>query len=764
MDDIPSTAPRTPTPQPAAPPPPEVGVSAQSQVQVQVQAGQYGPERVAGRQDAAARAAEQSVDALLQDAIERSQRAGGAQGAAQGQHGTGTATTAGTGAGEEGQAQVDHLELVRQASLANGGVPTGSTSATTAATTTTTTTTTSNALPNPPAVLVAGDAAPAGGSASSSATRPARGPGSRARWTPTEDARLIELVKIDPPLTWNEIGARMARPPTGCGMRWYKFLRERVAEEDGDEAAADKDRSGRGGQAQGEGQVQQRGQAAAIPQAPSASGANALHPSGDMIVGGSTDHAVVAPATATGPSGSPVPLAYVAADQLPPALPPAADLAGHPFPRDSSPTTKIHSNAGTHYLPPTALVPHPPIPFKKNQILRGRRTKDPKILEEEMRAQQEAARRKAEEMRAQSAAAEGEDDEELDDEGRKRKKVAQRPRGKGSAGGLGAKGGTSKGGGVVHTCPAENCTAAFKRSEHLRRHYKAVHRGEKPFPCTVADCGKAFSRKDNLQQHQAMVHFVKALYHYPDGATSTDPPEPGQEGVTTTFEAVDISKTPRGAQKLSRIKGKQEVRAKEANKIVDERETGEKERSASASVDGGDAQAGPSNSHAQGAPPYVRAPMDASGLNAAYSVTPSINRGPSNERGDAQLVGNKRGRSAVDSDAGGDADSDGAVDKRLRLGGGGNDGGFYPPDPALQALVAQVQHHTHADEREYDSTAAQQQQQRDLLSALQRMSQQGAGAGDDHLELRPDFIVPGLEAYLSQQAAEAAQHGAGRTA
>ncbi|KWU41138.1 hypothetical protein RHOSPDRAFT_8227, partial [Rhodotorula sp. JG-1b] len=52
-----------------------------------------------------------------------------------------------------------------------------------------------------------------------------------------------------------------------------------------------------------------------------------------------------------------------------------------------------------------------------------------------------------------------------------------------------------------HTCPAENCTAAFKRSEHLRRHYKSVHRGEKPFPCTVAGCGKMFSRKDNLQQH-----------------------------------------------------------------------------------------------------------------------------------------------------------------------------------------------------------------------------------------------------------------------
>ncbi|BGP35604.1 CRISPR system Cascade subunit CasD [Rhodotorula toruloides] len=751
----------------------QVGLAAPSQAQ----AGQRGRDGQDEGADAAAKAAEQSVEALLQDAIERSQRVGGAQdGAALGHQGDGT--SAGPGPGEQGQAQVDHLELIRQASLANGAGASGSTAATTA------TATTNNALPNPPPVA---DAAPAGSASSSaSASRPAKGPGSRARWTPAEDARLIELVKIDPPLTWNEIGARMGRPPTGCGMRWYKFLRERVAEDDGEEAVGEKDRSC-GGQAQAqapaEGQAQQQAQVSTNPQAPSTSAANGLHPSGDMIVG---DHAVFPPAAAaTGPSGSPrpvIPLAYVPADQLPPALPPAADLAGHPFPRDSSPTTKIHSNAGTHYLPATALVPHPPIPFKKNQILRGRRTKDPKILEEEMKAQQEAARRKAEEMRAQSAAAEGEDDEELDEEGKRKWKAAARPRGKGSAGGLGAKGGTSKGGNMVHTCPAENCTAAFKRSEHLRRHYKAVHRGEKPFPCTVADCGKAFSRKDNLQQHQAMVHFVKALYHYPDGTTSTDPPEPGQEGVTTTFEAVDISKTPRGAQKLSRIKGKQEERAKEAKKIADERERGDKEGSASASVEGGDAQAGPptSNSHAKGVPPYVRGLMDASGVEGAYSVASSMSPGPSNERevsvsnnGDAYVVGNKRGRSAVDSDAGNDADSDGAADKRLRLGGiehalGANDA-FYATDPALQHLAAQVQHHAHAAAAggaavDYDSAAAQQQQ-RDLLSALQRMSQQGAGApggaGDDHLELRPDFIVPGLEAFLNQHAAEAAQHGAG---
>lgn len=31
----------------------------------------------------------------------------------------------------------------------------------------------------------------------------------------------------------------------------------------------------------------------------------------------------------------------------------------------------------------------------------------------------------------------------------------------------------------VHCCPAELCGAAFKRSEHLKRHFRAVHVGAK---------------------------------------------------------------------------------------------------------------------------------------------------------------------------------------------------------------------------------------------------------------------------------------------
>lgn len=72
----------------------------------------------------------------------------------------------------------------------------------------------------------------------------------------------------------------------------------------------------------------------------------------------------------------------------------------------------------------------------------------------------------------------------------------------------------------VHSCPAEGCEAAFKRSEHLKRHYRSVHLGAKresrpclheactnptspspAFACEDPKCPKSFSRKDNLRQH-----------------------------------------------------------------------------------------------------------------------------------------------------------------------------------------------------------------------------------------------------------------------
>lgn len=42
------------------------------------------------------------------------------------------------------------------------------------------------------------------------------------------------------------------------------------------------------------------------------------------------------------------------------------------------------------------------------------------------------------------------------------------------------------------------CEKAFKRNEHLTRHF-VIHSGDKNFSCSV--CHKAFSRKDHLNKH-----------------------------------------------------------------------------------------------------------------------------------------------------------------------------------------------------------------------------------------------------------------------
>ncbi|SCV03694.1 LAME_0H12486g1_1 [Lachancea meyersii CBS 8951] len=45
----------------------------------------------------------------------------------------------------------------------------------------------------------------------------------------------------------------------------------------------------------------------------------------------------------------------------------------------------------------------------------------------------------------------------------------------------------------------QECTKAFRRSEHLKRHIRSVHSTERPFHCSY--CDKKFSRSDNLSQH-----------------------------------------------------------------------------------------------------------------------------------------------------------------------------------------------------------------------------------------------------------------------
>ncbi|GAA5941210.1 uncharacterized protein JCM15063_006402 [Sporobolomyces koalae] len=378
--------------------------------------------------------------------------------------------------------------------------------------------------------------------------------GSRVRWTPAEDERLVELIKEEPPLTWTQMGERLGRPGAGCAMRWYNFIRQQVGEAEA-ETLSNKMRGKAGGghvaphgtsgstldeleqELQVEDNPNETEQGANEPpdsahsvpevtavgaQAPSTNGP--MRPSQQMQVGPSRIRTVDSvqplpinqghPQLPTPPAiasdglyaggypltGQVVNLGTIPLEQLPPRLPPDPSKPGHPFPR----TGAIHSNSGPNYLPDQALVKDPPIPFVKNTIIRGRRTHDATTLQAVI------------------------DDAPV---GKQKK---------------------------VHPCPADNCGAAFKRSEHLKRHYKSVHRGEKPFPCKIENCGKSFSRKDNLQQHQAMVHGVRAVYTYSDGTVSVNPPDGDEDPVDIAYEEVDITKTARGAARQAR----QQARAK----------------------------------------------------------------------------------------------------------------------------------------------------------------------------------------------------------
>jgi len=50
-------------------------------------------------------------------------------------------------------------------------------------------------------------------------------------------------------------------------------------------------------------------------------------------------------------------------------------------------------------------------------------------------------------------------------------------------------------------CSAPGCNKRFGRLEHLKRHVKSLHTGEKPYVCTHPGCNSRFSRRDNLKQH-----------------------------------------------------------------------------------------------------------------------------------------------------------------------------------------------------------------------------------------------------------------------
>ncbi|GAA5999776.1 hypothetical protein JCM10207_005905 [Rhodosporidiobolus poonsookiae] len=397
--------------------------------------------------------------------------------------------------------------------------------------------------------------------------RPGTGPGSRARWTPGEDAALVRLVKELPPLTWGEIGERMGRKGSACGMRWYKFLRARVEQEEAERKAAQGEGAGAAGNL--------ASIEAAIPAVPAPP--PSLVPSPSMLIGSSAALDALPPASSAALPPPPLPLSSAPTAPHAPKRPPRprktissartgipVALATVPASSVAAPSsssaplasaaalaavsaaavssTTLPAKAGREYLPPSAMVSTPPVPFNPNTVLRGRRTKAVGVLEDELSRMYEApdGRRgngRVEGGRKRKARGQGKEEQhEEPDEDEPRKKVKKR-------------------GNKVHVCPADNCSAAFKRPEHLRRHYKSVHCGDKPWPCTIADCGKTFSRKDNLQQHQALVHLVRALYHYPDGSTSADPPSPSSEAVVpVTFEAVEITRPSKLGQKAGRAK------------------------------------------------------------------------------------------------------------------------------------------------------------------------------------------------------------------
>ncbi|KAI8141822.1 hypothetical protein BJV82DRAFT_474922, partial [Fennellomyces sp. T-0311] len=53
----------------------------------------------------------------------------------------------------------------------------------------------------------------------------------------------------------------------------------------------------------------------------------------------------------------------------------------------------------------------------------------------------------------------------------------------------------------LYRCNEPGCGKLFKRSEHVKRHFRSIHTKEKPYECPYTECKKRFSRSDNLNQH-----------------------------------------------------------------------------------------------------------------------------------------------------------------------------------------------------------------------------------------------------------------------
>ncbi|CDS05323.1 hypothetical protein LRAMOSA07852 [Lichtheimia ramosa] len=81
----------------------------------------------------------------------------------------------------------------------------------------------------------------------------------------------------------------------------------------------------------------------------------------------------------------------------------------------------------------------------------------------------------------------------------------------------------------IFKCTEPTCGKLFKRSEHVKRHYRSIHSKEKPYECPYSTCLKRFSRSDNLSQH-IRIHRQQV----PKDAMYKQVPRTADDTTTTT--------------------------------------------------------------------------------------------------------------------------------------------------------------------------------------------------------------------------------------